>query len=192
MARAAGSVGDEASALVVLSWSCASATWRRPGCCCASRRAAAAAGNRPLELQARHALGVRARPGQPGRGLHRPRPGDRAGRAQRPGLERLRDRQPGAAQHRPLRAGTRPSGWPARPTSAGRRCRRPPCTSRSAGAVAADGGWPASPLPGRRPVRGYLAGGCEADLVRWQGDPASSELARATLSTQEEPAPRGC
>ena len=37
------------------------------------------------------------------------------------------------------------------------------------------------------PYVAYLAGGCEADLVRWQGDPErSSELARETLATQEE------
>jgi len=37
------------------------------------------------------------------------------------------------------------------------------------------------------PYVAYLAGGCEADLARWQGDlERSSELARATLATQEE------
>ena len=43
------------------------------------------------------------------------------------------------------------------------------------------------------PYVAYLAGGCEADLVRWQGDPArSSELARDTLATQEEAGAPGC
>ena len=37
------------------------------------------------------------------------------------------------------------------------------------------------------PYVAYLAGGCEADLMRWQGRPErSSELARETLKTQEE------
>ena len=37
------------------------------------------------------------------------------------------------------------------------------------------------------PYVAYLAGGCEADLARWQGQPErSSELARETLATQEE------
>ena len=93
----------------------------------------------------------------------------------------------------PPGAGTRPSG---RPTADERRpgCRRPPCTSRSAGA----GGrrraaGPPRPLPAADPYVAYLAGGCEADLVRWQGDPErSSELARATLSTQEEAGAPGC
>ena len=44
-----------------------------------------------------------------------------------------------------------------------------------------------APYRAADPYVAYLAGGCEADLVRWQGDPErSSELARATLSTQEE------
>ena len=155
VARAAGSVGDEATALVILSFlelrfgdvetARDAAARRRPGGRRRRQPAAGAAGPpRPRP--------VRARPRQPGRGLHRPRPGDRAGRAQRPGLERLRDRQPGAALHRPLlgrELGRGRAGGQRRPTSAGRRCRRPPCTSRSAGAAPRrSSGWPASPPTG--------------------------------------------
>ena len=43
------------------------------------------------------------------------------------------------------------------------------------------------------PYVAYLAGGCEADLVRWQGDPArSSELARVTPRRPRTPPPPGC
>ena len=70
----------------------------------------------------------------------------------------------------------------------------PPCTSRSAGAGPPPTSGPASPPTGPAdPYVAYLAGGCEADLVRWQGDPErSSELARDTLATQEEAGAPGC
>ena len=194
VARAAGSVGDEASALVIVS-----ILELRFGDVAAARellhaadRAAAAARNRPLELQARHALGA-----------YELDLGNLAA------ASAALDQATELAEHsgltwsgygfdsRVLRcivhysAGT----WDEAERVAAAADERRPAVSAAALYVevgrgrAAAGERLARLAPYRKADQyvAYLAGGCEADLARWQGQPErSSELARETLATQEE------
>ena len=194
MARAAGSVGDEARALVIVSL-----LELRFGDVETARQmlrdadlAAAAAGNRPLELQARHALG-----------LFELDLGNLA--AACTALDQATElaERSGLAwsgygiDSRVLRciAHYSAGSWDEAERVARAVDERRPAVSAAALYVeigrgrAAAGERLARLVPYREadPYVAYLAGGCEADLVRWQGDPErSSELARETLSTQEE------
>ena len=194
VARAAGSVGDEARALVIVSL-----LELRFGDVDTARQmlrdadlAAAAAGNRPLELQARHALG-----------LFELDLGNLA--AACTALDQATElaERSGLAwsgygiDSRVLRciAHYSAGSWDEAERVARAVDERRPAVSAAAlyveigrGRAAADERL-ARLVPYREadPYVAYLAGGCEADLVRWQGDPErSSELARETLSTQEE------
>ena len=193
-ARAAGSVGDEAKALVIVSL-----LELRFGDVETARqmlrdadRAAAAAGNRPLELQARHALGVFEF--DLGNLAAACTALDQATElAERSGLAWSGY----GIDSRVLRciAHYSAGSWDEAERVARAVDERRPAVSAAAlyvevgrGRAAADERL-ARLVPYREadPYVAYLAGGCEADLVRWQGDPErSSELARETLSTQEE------
>jgi DNA-binding CsgD family transcriptional regulator len=194
VARAAGSVGDEASALVIVS-----ILELRFGDVAAARellhaadRAAAAARNRPLELQARHALGA-----------YELDLGNLAA------ASAALDQATELAEHsgltwsgygidsRVLRCIVHYSAgnWDEAERVAAAADERRPAVSAAALYVevgrgrAAAGERLARLAPYRKADQyvAYLAGGCEADLARWQGQPErSSELARETLATQEE------
>ncbi len=193
-ARAAGSVGDEAKALVIVSL-----LELRFGDVETARqmlrdadRAAAAAGNRPLELQARHALGVFEF--DLGNLAAACTALDQATElAERSGLAWSGY----GIDSRVLRciAHYSAGSWDEAERMARAVDERRPAVSAAAlyvevGRGRAAAGERLARLVSYReadPYVAYLAGGCEADLVRWQGDPErSSELARETLSTQEE------
>ena len=193
-ARAAGSVSDEARALVIVSL-----LELRFGDVDTARQmlrdadlAAAAAGNRPLELQARHALG-----------LFELDLGNLA--AACTALDQATElaERSGLAwsgygiDSRVLRciAHYSAGSWDEAERVARAVDERRPAVSAAALYVEVGRGRAAAverlarlvPYREADPYVAYLAGGCEADLVRWQGDPErSSELARETLSTQEE------
>ncbi|MFL6251652.1 MAG: AAA family ATPase [Actinomycetes bacterium] len=194
VARAVGSVDDEARALVIVS-----ILELRFGDVEAARLllrdadlAAAAARNRPLELQARHALG-----------------------ALELDLGNLAaactalDQATELAEHsglvwsgygidsRVLRciAHYEAGSWDEAERVAGTADERRPAVSAAAlyvevgrgRAVAVERLARLAPYRKVDPYVAYLAGGNEADLARWQGDlERSSELARETLVTQEE------
>jgi DNA-binding CsgD family transcriptional regulator len=194
VARAAGSVGDEASALVIVS-----VLELRFGDVATARellhaadRAAAAARNRPLELQARHALGA-----------YELDLGNLAA------ASAALDQATELAEHsgltwsgygidsRVLRCIVHyaAGNWDEAERVAAAADERRPAVSAAALYVEVGRGRAAATerlarlLPYRKadPYVAYLAGGCEADLARWQGRPErSSELARETLATQEE------
>ncbi|HJW35090.1 MAG TPA: AAA family ATPase, partial [Actinomycetes bacterium] len=194
VARASGSVGDEARALVILS-----ILELRFGDVETARsllqdadKAAAAAGNRPLELQARHALGV-----------YEYELGNLAAAcatldesqalAERSGLiwsgYGIDSRVMRCIAH--YAAGN----WDEAEQIARTADERRPSVSAAALYVEVGRGREAAterlarlaPYRDGDPYVAYLAGGCETDLLRWQGDPErSSELARATLATQEK------
>ncbi|HEX5879807.1 MAG TPA: AAA family ATPase, partial [Actinomycetota bacterium] len=194
VARAAGSVGDEARALVVVSL-----LELRFGDVETARQllrgadeAAAAAGNRPLELEARHALG-----------LFELDLGNLA--AACTALDQATElaERSGLAwsgygiDSRVLRciAHYAAGSWDEAERVAAAADERRPAVSAAALYVEVGRGRAAAaerlarlaPYRAADPYVAYLAGGCEADLVRWQGDPErSSELARDTLATQEE------
>ncbi|HYJ73213.1 MAG TPA: response regulator transcription factor, partial [Actinomycetota bacterium] len=193
-ARAAGSVSDEARALVIVSL-----LELRFGDVDTARQmlrdadlAAAAAGNRPLELQARHALG-----------LFELDLGNLA--AACTALDQATElaERSGLAwsgygiDSRVLRciAHYSAGSWDEAERVARAVDERRPAVSAAALYVEIGRGRAAAverlarlvPYREADPYVAYLAGGCEADLVRWQGDPErSSELARETLWTQEE------
>jgi DNA-binding CsgD family transcriptional regulator len=197
VARAAGSVGDEARALIIVS-----ILELRFGDVAAARellgdadRAAAAARIRPLELQARHALGA-----------YELDLGNLAA------ASAALDQATELADHsgltwsgygidsRVLRCIVHYSAgnWDEAERVAAAADERRPAVSAAALYVevgrgrAAAGDRLARLAPYRKADQyvAYLAGGCEADLVRWQGDPErSSELARDTLALQEEAGP---
>ncbi|HET9290884.1 MAG TPA: AAA family ATPase [Actinomycetes bacterium] len=194
VARAAGSVGDEARALVVVSL-----LELRFGDVETARQllrgadeAAAAAGNRPLELEARHALGLfeldLGNLAAAGTAL------DQATElAERSGLAWSGY----GIDSRVLRciAHYAAGSWDEAERVAAAADERRPAVSAAALYVEVGRGRAAAaerlarlaPYRAADPSVAYLAGGCEADLVRWQGDPErSSELARDTLATQEE------
>jgi DNA-binding CsgD family transcriptional regulator len=194
VARAAGSVGDEATALLIVSL-----LELRFGDLETARqllrdadRAAAAAGNRSLELQARHGLGA-----------FELDLGNLA--AACAALDQATD----LAEHsgltwsgygidsRVLRciAHYAAGNWDEAERVAAAADERRPAVSAAALYVEVGRGRAAAAerlarlAPYRKldPYVAYLAGGCEADLARWQGElERSSELARETLSTQEE------
>jgi DNA-binding CsgD family transcriptional regulator/tetratricopeptide (TPR) repeat protein len=193
-ARAAGSVGDEARALVIVSL-----LELRFGDVETARQmlrdadlAAAAAGNRPLELQARHALGVFEF--DLGNLAAACTALDQATElAERSGLAWSGY----GIDSRVLRciAHYSAGSWDEAERMARAVDERRPAVSAAALYVEIGRGRAAAverlarlvPYREADPYVAYLAGGCEADLVRWQGDPErSSELARETLSTQEE------
>jgi DNA-binding CsgD family transcriptional regulator len=193
-ARAAGSVGDEARALMILSL-----LELRFGDVDTARSllhdadtAAAAAGNRTLELQARHNLGQFEY--DLGNLTAACAAFDQAHElAQRSGLtwsgygidaRVFRCIAHYAAGH-----------WDLAEQAARTADERRPAVSAAALYVEVGRGRPdatarlarLAPYRDNDPYVAYLAGGCEADLARWQGElERSSELARATLSTQEE------
>jgi DNA-binding CsgD family transcriptional regulator len=194
VARAAGSVGDEARALVVVSL-----LELRFGDVETARQllrgadeAGAAAGNRPLELEARHALG-----------LFELDLGNLA--AACTALDQATElaERSGLAwsgygiDSRVLRciAHYAAGSWDEAERVAAAADERRPAVSAAALYVEVGRGRAAAaerlarlaPYRAADPYVAYLAGGSEADLVRWQGDPErSSELARDTLATQEE------
>ena len=194
VARAVGSVDDEARALVIVS-----ILELRFGDVEAARLllrdadlAAAAARNRPLELQARHALGA----------LELDLGNLAAACA-------ALDQATELAEHsglvwsgygidsRVLRciAHYEAGRWDEAERVAGTADERRPAVSAAAlyvevgrgRAVAVERLARLAPYRKVDPYVAYLAGGNEADLARWQGDlERSSELARETLVTQEE------
>jgi len=194
VARAAGSISDEAMALVVLSF-----LELRFGDVETARQllrvadeAAAAAGNRPLELEARHALG-----------LFELDLGNLA--AACTALDQATElaERSGLAwsgygiDSRVLRciAHYAAGSWDEAERVAAAADERRPAVSAAALYVEVGRGRAAAaerlarlaPYRAADPYVAYLAGGCEADLVRWRGElERSSELARETLSTQEE------
>jgi len=194
VARAAGSISDEAMALVVLSF-----LELRFGDVETARQllrvadeAAAAAGNRPLELEARHALG-----------LFELDLGNLA--AACTALDQATElaARSGLAwsgygiDSRVLRciAHYAAGSWDEAERVAAAADERRPAVSAAALYVEVGRGRAAAaerlarlaPYRAADPYVAYLAGGCEADLVRWRGElERSSELARETLSTQEE------
>jgi DNA-binding CsgD family transcriptional regulator/tetratricopeptide (TPR) repeat protein len=194
VARAAGSVGDEARALIIVAFQ-----ELRFGDVATARellrdadRAAEAARIRPLELQARHALGLFEL--DLGNLAAACAALDQATElAERSGLAwsgyGIDSRVLRCISH--YAAGS----WDEAERVARTADERRPAVSAAAlyvevgrGREAASGRL-ARLVPYRKadPYVAYLAGGCEADLVRWQGDPErSSELARETLATQEE------
>ncbi|HEY6709887.1 MAG TPA: AAA family ATPase, partial [Actinomycetota bacterium] len=193
-ARAAGSIGDQATALLIVSL-----LELRFGDLETARqllrdadRAAAAAGNRSLELQARHGLGA-----------FELDLGNLAAACA------ALDQATELAEHsgliwsgygidsRVLRciAHYAAGSWDEAERVAATADERRPAVSAAALYVEVGRGRPAAEerlarlVPYRKtdPYVAYLAGGCEADLARWQGQPErSSELARETLATQEE------
>ena len=194
VARAAGSISDEAMALVVLSF-----LELRFGDVETARQllrvadeAAAAAGNRPLELEARHALG-----------LFELDLGNLA--AACTALDQATElaARSGLAwsgygiDSRVLRciAHYAAGSWDEAERVAAAADERRPAVSAAALYVEVGRGRAAAaerlarlaPYRAADPYVAYLAGGCEGDLVRWRGElERSSELARETLSTQEE------
>ena len=194
VARAAGSIGDEARALVIVS-----ILELRFGDVETARlllrdadRAAAAARNRPLELQARHALAA----------FELDLGNLAAACAALDQATELAGRS-GLAwsglgiDSRVLRciAYYEVGSWDEAERVASAADERRPAVSASALYVEVGRGRAAAVdrlarlVPYRKTDQyvAYLAGGCEADLARWQGDPErSSRLARETLSTQEE------
>ncbi|HWC40975.1 MAG TPA: AAA family ATPase, partial [Actinomycetota bacterium] len=194
VARAAGSVGEEARALVIVS-----ILELRFGDVAAARellrdadRAAAAARNRPLELQARHALGA-----------YELDLGNLA--AASAALDQATELAEDSGltwsgygiDSRVLRCIVHYSAgsWDEAERVAATADERRPAVSAAALYVEVGRGRPAAearlarlaPYRKNDPYVAYLAGGCEADLARWQGRPErSSELARETLTTQEE------
>ncbi len=194
VARAAGSVGDEATALVIVSL-----LELRFGDVETARlllrdadRAAAAAGNRPLELQARHDLGVFEF--DLGNLAAACTALDQATElAERSGLAWSGY----GIDSRVLRciAHYSAGSWDEAERVARAADERRPAVSAAAlyvevgrgRAGAAERLARLAPYRAADPYVAYLAGGCEADLARWQGElERSSELARETLSTQEE------
>jgi len=194
VARAVGSVGDEARALVIVS-----ILELRFGDVETARRllrdadrAAAAARNRPLELQARHGLAA----------LELDLGNLAAACAALDQATDLAERS-GLAwsgygiDSRVLRciAHYEAGSWDEAERVATAADERRPAVSAAALYVEVGRGRAAAVerlarlAPYRKvdPYVAYLAGGCEADLARWQGElERSSELARATLATQEE------
>jgi DNA-binding CsgD family transcriptional regulator/tetratricopeptide (TPR) repeat protein len=194
VARAAGSISDEAMALVVLSF-----LELRFGDVETARQllrvadeAAAAAGNRPLELEARHALG-----------LFELDLGNLA--AACTALDQATElaERSGLAwsgygiDSRVLRciAHYAAGSWDEAERVAAAADERRPAVSAAALYVEVGRGRAAAaerlarlaPYRAADPYVAYLAGGCDADLVRWRGElERSSVLARETLSTQEE------
>jgi DNA-binding CsgD family transcriptional regulator len=197
VARAAGSIGDEAQALVILAF-----LELRFGDVGTARsllrdadRRAAAAGNRSLELEARHSLG-----------LFELDLGNLAAAcaaldeatelAERSGLA-----WSGAGiDSRVLRciAHYAAGNWDQAERVAAVADERRPAVSAAALYVEVGRGRPGAlerlarlaPYRDADPYVAYLAGGCEADLTRWQGEPErAAALARSTLSTQEEAGP---
>ena len=194
VARAAGSVDDEARALVIVSL-----LELRFGDLETARSLlrdadgrAAAAGNRPLELQARHALAVFEL--DLGHLAAACAALDQATElAERSGLAWSGY----GIDSRVLRciAHYAAGNWDQAERMAGAADERRPAVSAAALYVEVGRGRAAAVERLARlatyrdadPYVAYLAGGCEADLARWQGEPErSSELARATLATQEE------
>jgi DNA-binding CsgD family transcriptional regulator/tetratricopeptide (TPR) repeat protein len=194
VARAAGSVGDEATALLVVSL-----LELRFGDVETARlllrdadRAAAVAGNRPLELQARHNLGVFEF--DLGNLAAACTALDQATElAERSGLAWSGY----GIDSRVLRciAHYSAGSWDEAERVAGAADERRPAVSAAAlyvevgrgRAGAAERLARLAPYRTTDPYVAYLAGGCEADLARWQGElERSSELARETLATQEE------
>jgi DNA-binding CsgD family transcriptional regulator len=194
VARTAGSVGDEATALLIVSL-----LELRFGDVETARmllrdadRAAAAAGNRPLELEARHALGVFEF--DLGNLAAACTALDQATElAERSGLiwsgYGIDSRVLRCIAH--YAAGS----WDEADRVAAAADERRPGVSAAALYVEVGRGRARAterlarlaPYRTTDPYVAYLAGGCEADLLRWQGDlERSSELARETLSTQEE------
>jgi DNA-binding CsgD family transcriptional regulator len=194
VARAAGSAGDEATALVVVSL-----LELRFGDVETARmllrdadRAAAAAGNRPLELQARHALGVFEF--DLGNLAAACTALDQATElAERSGLiwsgYGIDSRVLRCIAH--YAAGS----WDEAERVAAATDERRPAVSAAALYVEVGRGRARAterlarlaPYRTTDPYVAYLAGGCEADLLRWRGElERSSELARETLLTQEE------
>jgi DNA-binding CsgD family transcriptional regulator len=194
VARAAGSVGDEATALLIVSL-----LELRFGDVETARlllrdadRAAAVAGNRPLELQARHNLGVFEF--DLGNLAAACTALDQATElAERSGLAWSGY----GIDSRVLRciAHYSAGSWDEAERVARAADERRPAVSAAAlyvevgrgRAGAAERLARLAPYRTTDPYVAYLAGGCEADLARWQGElERSSELARETLSTQEE------
>jgi DNA-binding CsgD family transcriptional regulator/tetratricopeptide (TPR) repeat protein len=194
VARAVGSVGDEARALLIVS-----ILELRFGDVETARsllrdadKAAAAAGNRPLELQARHALGVFEL--DLGNLAATCTALDQAAElAERSGLAWSGY----GIDSRVLRciAHYAAGNWDQAERMAGAADERRPAVSAAALYVEVGRGRAAAierlarlaPYRDVDPYVAYLAGGCETDLARWQGElERSSELARSTLSTQEE------
>ena len=194
VARAAGSVGDEATALLIVSL-----LELRFGDVETARlllrdadRAAAVAGNRPLELQARHNLGVFEF--DLGNLAAACTALDQATElAERSGLAWSGY----GIDSRVLRciAHYSAGSWDEAERVARVADERRPAVSAAAlyvevgrgRAGAAERLARLAPYRTTDPYVAYLAGGCEADLARWQGElERSSELARETLSTQEE------
>jgi DNA-binding CsgD family transcriptional regulator/tetratricopeptide (TPR) repeat protein len=194
VARAVGSVGAEATALLIVSL-----LELRFGDVETARqmlrdadRAAALAGNRSLELQARHALGA----------FELDLGNLAAACAALDQANELAERS-GLAwsgygiDSRVLRciAHYAAGSWDEAERVAAAADERRPSVSAAALYVEVGRGRAAAaerlarlaPYRDTDPYVAYLAGGCEADLVRWQGElERSSELARETLGTQEE------
>ena len=194
VARAAGSVGDEATALLIVSL-----LELRFGDLETARqllrdadRAAAAAGNRSLELQARHGLGSFEL--DLGNLAAACAALDQATElAERSGLIWSGI----GIDSRVLRciAHYSAGNWDEAERVASTADERRPAVSGAALYVEVGRGRASAderlarlaPYRTSDPYVAYLAGGCEADLMRWQGRPErSSELARETLKTQEE------
>jgi DNA-binding CsgD family transcriptional regulator len=194
VARAAGSVGDEATALLIVSL-----LELRFGDVETARlllrdadRAAAVAGNRPLELQARHNLGVFEF--DLGNLAAACTALDQATElAERSGLAWSGY----GIDSRVLRciAHYSAGSWDEAERVARAADERRPAVSAAALYVEVGRGRAGAserlarlaPYRTTDPYVAYLAGGCEADLARWQGElERSSKLARETLSTQEE------
>jgi DNA-binding CsgD family transcriptional regulator len=194
VARAAGSDADEARALIILTFlelrfgdeATARALLRD-----ADVRAAAA-GNRALELVARHGLGL----------FELDLGNLEAACAALDQAVELAERagliwSGYGIDSRVLRciAHYTVGSWDQAERMAGAADERRPAVSAAALYVEVGRGLPAAAerlarlVPYREvdPYVAYLAGGCEADLARWRGDlERSSELARATVATQEE------
>jgi DNA-binding CsgD family transcriptional regulator len=194
VARAAGSVGDEATALLIVSL-----LELRFGDPETARqllrdadRAAAAAGNRSLELQARHGLGAFEL--DLGNLAAACAALDQATElAERSGLIWSGY----GIDSRVLRciAHYAAGNWDEAERVASTADERRPAVSAAALYVEVGRGRASAderlarlaPYRTTDPYVAYLAGGCEADLLRWRGQPErSSELARETLATQEE------
>jgi DNA-binding CsgD family transcriptional regulator len=194
VARAAGSVGEVATALLIVSL-----LELRFGDLETARRllrdadqAAAAAGNRSLELQARHGLGAFEL--DLGNLAAACAALDQATElAERSGLLWSGI----GIDSRVLRciAHYAAGNWDEAERVAGTADERRPAVSGAALYVEVGRGRATAeerlarlaPYRTTDPYVAYLAGGCEADLLRWQGQPErSSELARETLTTQEE------
>jgi DNA-binding CsgD family transcriptional regulator len=194
VARAAGSVGEEAQALVILAF-----MELRFGDIATARSLlrdadgrAAAAGNRSLELEARHGLGV----------FEFDLGNLTAACAVLDQATELAERS-GLAwsgygiDSRVLRciAHYAAGNWDQAERVAATADERRPAVSAAALYVEVGRGRAGAverlarlvPFRNVDPYVAYLAGGCEADLARWQGElDNASALARATLATQED------